>query len=200
MKSSRRTIPALYCLVLVLIPAGQAFGRERIEDLTVDPSAGASQAAKPADPWAPCRFLLGDWVATEGTGQPGEAVSGITSFAFDLDNKIMVRRNRADYAPKPGEKTGISHRDLLLIYQLLGESQLRAFYVDNEGHAINYLVSFPKEGSVSFETEPAQKGPRFRLEYQLNADHTLTIIFSMAPPGGAFQVYTKGSARRKQVP
>ncbi len=191
---------ALNCLVLVALLAGYAHGTDRIEGLTAGDAARPPQAAKPADPWAPCRFLLGDWIGIEGTGQPGEALSGSTSFAFDLENKVMVRRNRADYAPKPGEKTGLSHQDLLIIYQLLGESGLRAFYVDNEGHAINYLVTLPKEGMARFETDASQQGPRFRLEYQLNADRTLTVTFSMAPPGGAFQVYTKGSVRKRQVP
>lgn len=79
----------------------------------------------------------------------------------------------------------------------LGETQFRAFYIDNEGHDINYRVAFPKEGAVVFESDASPKTPRYRLEYQLNPDRTLTIIFSIAPPGGAYQVYTKGAARRK---
>jgi len=156
-----------------------------------------SQPAKAGDPWAPLRFLLGDWVASEGSGKPGEAISGATSFAFDLQNSVLVRKNRADYAPKPGEKAGISHQDLLLIYLRLGENQFRAFYIDNEGHDINYRIQCPKEGVAVFESESAQPGPRFRLEYQLNADRTLTITFSIAMPGGDFSVYTKGTAWRK---
>ena len=159
--------------------------------------AGPATTPKAADPWAPCRFLLGDWVATEGSGQPGDAISGGSTFAFDLGDKVMIRRSFADYAPKPGEKKGTSHQDLLVIYQPLGERQFKAFYVDNEGHDITYRVTFPKEGLAVFESEASQKAPRFRLDYQLNSDRTLTITFSMAPPGGAYQVYTKGLARRR---
>jgi hypothetical protein len=133
----------------------------------------------------------------EGSGKPGEAVSGGTSFDFDLGNTILVRRNRADYAPKPGEKTGISHQDLLIVHLRQGETQFRAFYVDNEGHDINYRLQFPKQGVVVFESEATQPGPRYRLEYQLNSDRTLTITFSIAMPGRDFEVYTRGSARRK---
>lgn len=157
----------------------------------------ALKAAQVADPWAPCRFLLGDWVGIKGSGEPGEAFSGGTSFAFDLGDKILVRRNRADYAPKPGEKTGISHQDLLIIYLPLGQTQLRAFYVDNEGHDITYRVTFPKDGTARFESDASQTGPRYRLDYELNSDRTLTITFSIALPGTEFAVYTKGTARRK---
>jgi hypothetical protein len=183
-------IPAFLCFaILVLVPC-QAHGQNR--------AAGAgSQLVQSGDPWAPLRFLLGDWVATEGSGKPGEALSGATSFAFDVQNSVLVRKNRADYAPKPGEKTGLSHQDLLLVYRRLGETQFRAFYIDNEGHDINYRIQCPKEGVAVFESEASQSGPRFRLEYQLNTDRTLTITFSIAMPGSEFSVYTKGTARRK---
>ncbi len=160
------------------------------------PVGTASQTAKTVDAWAPYRFLVGEWEAIEGSGQPGEAAGGGFSMAFDLGGKVLVRRSRADYAPKPGEKTGLSHQDLTVVYQVAGETQLRAFYVDNEGHAINYLVSSPKEGVAVFETEPAEHGPRFRLDYQQNPDRTLTITFSTAAPGGSYRVYTTGKARR----
>ncbi len=157
----------------------------------------ASRAGMQDDPLAPCGFLLGDWVGVEGSGQPGEAVSGGTTFTRDLSDKVIVRKNFANYAPKPGEKTGISHQDLMIIYQTLGETQLKAFYVDNEGHEINYRLAFPKNWLAVFESEASQKAPRFRLEYELNPDKTMTVTFSFAPPGGTYQVYTKGSVRRK---
>ncbi|MGA2262722.1 MAG: hypothetical protein ABSH28_14970 [Acidobacteriota bacterium] len=190
MKASSIQRLAALCLALFLIPYGQMFGQDRA------PSS-AEKPTQTADPWAPLRFLLGDWVAVEGTGQPGEAISGGSSFAFDLGGKTMIRKNRADYAPKPGEKTGISHQDLLIIYLRLGESQFRAFYVDNEGHDINYRVAFPKDGAVNFESDESQGGPRYRLGYLLNPDQTLTITFSIAMPGTTFTVYTKGIARRR---
>ncbi len=161
------------------------------------PAGTGAQTAKAADPWAPCRFLLGDWVSTGGSGLPGEAVGGGFTLAFDLGDTVLVRRSHAEYAPRQGEKTGISHHDLMIMYRLAGETQLRAFYVDDEGHAINYLVSSPKENVAVFETDAAEHGPRFRLDYQLNPDRTLSIIFSIAAPGGSYKVYTKGTARRK---
>lgn len=190
MKTRGRFRLAILCLGALLIFQARDWGQTK-------PAGSTAPAAKAADPWAPCRFLLGDWVGVEGSGQPGQAISGGSTFTFDLGDTTMIRKNRADYAPKPGEKTGISHQDLLIIYLPLGETQFRAFYIDNEGHDINYRVAFPKEGAVVFESDASPKTPRYRLEYQLNPDRTLTIIFSIAPPGGALQVYTKGAARRK---
>jgi hypothetical protein len=161
------------------------------------PTGKAPQEAKTTDLWASYRFLLGDWEATEGSGQPGDGVGGGFTMALDLGDKVMVRHSRADYAPRPGEKAGIAHQDMTIIYQVAGETQLRAFYVDNEGHVIQYLVGSPKEGVAIFETEPAEHGPRFRLDYQQHVDHTISITFSSAAPGGSYRVYTRGTVRRK---
>jgi len=188
---------AALLLMAFLVLGAVNNGRSGIRNQAETGAPAGAQAAESKDPWASLRFLLGDWIGVEGAGQPGQAVSGGSTFSLDLGGKIMVRRNRADYAPKPGEKTGISHQDLLLIYEPFGQAHLRAFYVDNEGHDINYLVAAPHGGYVVFESDRSEKGPRYRLEYLLNPDRTLTITFSMAPPGAAFKVYTKGVARRK---
>jgi hypothetical protein len=190
MRTLRRlTIATIGLATLWVLPV-RILGQQR-------PAGAGAQTARAADSWSPCRFMLGEWVGIEGSGQPGEAVSGSFTLAFDLGDKVLVRRNRADYAPKPGEKTGLSHQDLMIVYRLAGETQLRAFYVDDEGHAINYQVSSPKENVAVFETDAAEHGPRFRLDYQLNPDRTLSITFSIAAPGGSYKVYTKGTARRK---
>jgi hypothetical protein len=188
---------AAFLLMAFLVLGADNYGRSEIGSQEASAAPAGAQAAVSKDPWAALRFLLGEWIGVEGAGQPGLAVSGGSTFAFDLGGKIMVRRNRADYAPKPGEKTGISHQDLLLIYEPIGQAHLRAFYVDNEGHDIYYLVAAPHGGYVVFESDRSEKGPRYRLEYLLNPDRTLTITFSIAPPGAEFKVYTKGLARRK---
>jgi hypothetical protein len=156
-----------------------------------------AQASKSPDPWARLSFLLGEWEGAGG-GAPGVAAGG-TAFAFDLDKNILARKNWAKYPPKAGEKTGLSHEDLLLIYPLAGESSMRAIYFDNEGHVINYTVSFPqKQDSVVFESDPAQKGPRYRMSYELNADKTLKNVFSIAPPGQEFKPYVEGLLKKKR--
>lgn len=154
-----------------------------------------SQFSGNNDPWQPLQFLIGNWTGV-GSGKPGEG-SGACSFSFDLDKKIIIRKNRAEYPPKPGEKSGIKHEDLMIIYQQPGNSQLQAIYFDNEGHVIIYKVAIPeKSKSVVLESGDTDKSPRFRLIYTLLSDGEVKIEFSIAPPGGDFKIYTKGVIKR----
>jgi hypothetical protein len=158
-------------------------------------SPAHAQNNKANDPWAPFQFLLGNWSGV-GSGKPGEAV-GSCSFSFELGKQIIVRNNRTECPPKPGEKSGILHEDLMIIYSQPADSTFRAIYFDNEGHVINYTVSFlEKKPSVVFESEGNDKTFRFRLVYEMQLDSLLSIEFSVAPPGGEFKTYTKGTVKR----
>ena len=158
-------------------------------------SSAQVQSTKVDDPWAGFQFLIGNW-SNAILGKPGEAI-GTTSFSFDLGQNILVRRNKVEYPPKPGEKSGMIHEDLMIIYRLPNDSLFRAIYFDNESHVINYTATFPaKQPSVVFESEESDKSPRFRLVYQMESDDLLNIEFLIAPPGGAFQTYTKGAVKR----
>src|SRR5580658_1247866 len=102
----------------------------------------ASPQAK--DPWEKLEFLIGTW-SGGGSGKPGEAVGGEATFSFDLNKKVMIRRNRAETASKPGEKSPVVHEDLMIIYLLPPNDGFHATYFDNEGHVIQYKVSFPED-------------------------------------------------------
>jgi len=148
------------------------------------------------DAWGPLRFLVGTWTG-RGSGKPGEATSAVASFAFDLDKQILVRKNRAEFAPKPGEKKAEVHEDLMVIYPAPGSSGFRAVYFDNEGHVINYTISFPgKKSSAVLESEASDKAPRFRLVYEPGPDGALNNEFLIAPPGGTFKSYVKGTMKK----
>jgi hypothetical protein len=156
-----------------------------------------AQLSKPQDRWTPLAFLLGEWEGL-GTGAPGEAVGG-TSFAFDLDRNILVRKNWAKYPPKPGEAAGVSHEDLMIIYAPGDHPSARAVYFDNEGHVIEYaVVASPKTDAAVFESDLSRPGPHFRLTYELKADGTLENLFWVAAPGGEFKTYTRGLLKRKK--
>jgi hypothetical protein len=156
----------------------------------------APQVTKTADPWAGLAFLVGEWVGV-GSGAPGEA-SGGCAFAFALDRSVLVRTNWAKFPPKPGEKAGLSHEDLLYIYPEGSTGTFRAEYFDNEKHVIHYIVSFPaKADAATFESDPSAKGPRYRMTYELAPDKTLKNTFLVAMPGQDFKPYTEGTLRKR---
>src|SRR5205823_11916691 len=62
--------------------------------------ANSTQTSSPAVPWAAYRFLLGEWIG-EGKGGPGQG-KGAFSFTTELQGKVLVRRNRADYPAAGG--------------------------------------------------------------------------------------------------
>ncbi len=165
-------------------------------------AAATTSLAQPAartkekDPWAPFQFLIGNWTG-RWSGEPGDSTSGSVSFSFDLEKQIIVRRTRVTFAARPGEASGFTHEDLLIIYREPGGGPFRGFYVDREGFVINYVASpSPNQQSVIFASDPAGKGPRFKLVCELSRDGVLSIDFLVAPPGGELRSHVKCSVRR----
>ncbi len=153
----------------------------------------AAPEAKATDAWAGLVFLAGEWVG-EGSGAPGQG-EGASSFSFDLDRNILVRKSWAKYPPKPGETTGISHEDVMVIYP--AGTAIRAIYWDNEKHVIEYSVTVAREGSAVFESDPKAPGPRYRLTYDLRPDGRLLNTFAIAMPGGEYKTYVSGVLVKK---
>jgi hypothetical protein len=148
------------------------------------------------DPWSPIQFLIGSW-SSPVSGQPGEGVSGSSTFSYELNGNVILRKSRAEFAPAPGEQVGLVHDDLLVIYHLPGETQPRAIYFDNEGHVINYVVSFPeRQPGIVFESDPSAPGPHARLIYETDPDGVLHTEFFVEIPGGTLISHVKGTLIR----
>ena len=149
---------------------------------------GPAETEPPKEAWAPLAFLVGDWEAV-GSGDPGES-KGEFSFRPDLQKRVLIRRSESR------SQSGV-HEDLMVVYRARG-GELRAFYVDNEGHAIDYRVTATDSPPAAvFASDGDSGGPRFRLSYGKNADGTVSVVFDVAPPGGELRTYVSGSARRK---
>lgn len=150
-----------------------------------------------ADPtFAPLQFLTGDWIG-EGSGGPGQGSGGF-SFKLDLQDKVMVRKNVANY-PATADRPASTHDDLMIIYKEPG-APMRADYYDSEGHVIRYAVTVDAGGkTVQFLSDVAPNAPRYRLSYTSTGKDTVSIKFEIAPPGKPeeFKAYIGATAHRK---
>jgi hypothetical protein len=157
-------------------------------------------AAAEPDPWEDYRFLLGDW-SGEGKGAP-RAGKGQFSFRLDLQDKVMVRKHKAEI-PAAGGRPASSHEDLMVIHPDNAGKGLRAAYFDSEGHAIHYALTLsPDKKSQTFLSDASADQPRFRLSYTRQAGDKLAIKFEIAPAGkpDAFKTYLEGTAAREAGP
>jgi hypothetical protein len=148
-----------------------------------------------ATDWEAWKFLLGEWEGGD-EGDPGQG-HGRFSLSFDLDENILVRKNRTVFSATK-EREGYAHDDLLIIYTEVSGSK-RAIYFDNEEHTIHYEVSVsPDQSKIILESDPVPSLPQFRFTYIKTGEDTLNARFEMTPPGvpGAFFVYLEGASRR----
>ena len=125
---------------------------------------------------------------------PVRALAGGFSLRPELDGKVMVRRNLTTFPAKDG-RPAIRHEDILTVFPEGG--QLKALYLDNEGHAIHYMVTVETGGGLVFQSEPGP-GPAFRLIHRMKGKDAMTVAFAIAPPGSAtFTTHVEGTCIRK---
>jgi hypothetical protein len=153
-----------------------------------------SVTAGAADDWGPIQFLVGRWTG-EGNGAPGQGTGGF-SFLPDLQGKVLVRKNFAEYPPTGG-KPALRHDDLMIVYREEGSPELQAIYFDNEGHVIRYSVKPLAGGGVVMESGGPPGEPRYRMTYTSGGPDLIVIKFQIAPPGKEFAGYIEATARRE---
>ena len=142
--------------------------------------------------WDQWNRLTGDWQG-EGSGAPGEG-GGRFSFRYDLDKKIIVRKSHCEYAATD-KKPKIIHEDLMVIYADQNGAPSKAIYFDNEGHTINYTVSYADQ-SIVFLSDKMPNAPIFRLTYTLTGQETVNTKFEMSQDGERFFTYIEGYSRK----
>ena len=176
-------------------------GKSKLWALLISVAAtGAASGSPDDDSWKPYDFLVGDWVS-DGSGELGKG-SGGCSFAWDLQKKVLVRRNRAEIPAAEGRPAAV-HEDLMVIYRGEQGGPHKAIYFDSEGHVINYVATFSDDKqTLTFLSEATPGAPRFRLSYKKEIDETLDIKFEIAPPQkpDGFKTYLGGKARRQKAP
>jgi hypothetical protein len=143
------------------------------------------------DSWA---WLMGEWKG-DGGGQPGQG-TGTFSFTPDLDKKILVRKNHSEY-PATENKAKAVHDDLMIVYLDFTGKPSKAIYFDNEGHTINYTISYADKAIVLL-SEKIPHVPVFRLTYALLDNETVNIKFEMSMGGEKFTTYVEGKCKKQK--
>lgn len=141
------------------------------------------------DKWA---WLMGKWKG-EGSGQPGQG-NGSFSFDFSLDKKIIERKSHSEY-PATEKKPLIIHDDLMIVYLDFTGSPSKAIYFDNEGHIINYTISYADK-SIVMISDKITNVPIFRLTYTLLSSTTINTKFEMSQDGEKFMTYIEGKSEK----
>jgi hypothetical protein len=149
-------------------------------------------SAQQTSKWSRYGWLMGAWKG-EGAGKPGQG-EGTFAFSFDLNGEVIVRRSHSEY-PATQNKPDVMHDDLMIIYPDISGNQDRAIYFDNEGHVINYAVTF-SDKSIVLRSEKSGNSPIFRLTYTLIDNETVTTSFEMSQDGEKFVTYIEGKSKR----
>jgi len=142
--------------------------------------------------WDKWSWLIGEWTG-EGSGQPG-AGSGTFTFRTDLDKKILVRNSHSEY-PASGNKPMVIHNDLMIVYPDYTGNPSKAIYFDNEGHTINYSITYA-EKSISLTSDKIPNVPVFRLTYTLLENGMVNTKFEMSHDGEKFSTYIEGKSKK----
>ncbi len=154
----------------------------------------SAQTEPKSDAWSSWRFLVGEWVSSP---DPSGSTGGVT-FSMDLNEKIMLCRNHAEY-PATEKSPAINYQNLGVIFHE-GDKPVQASFFDNEGHVIRYVAQFSKaEDTLALTSDALASAPRFRLSYIKLGGDSLKVNFDIAPPGqpDTFMPYRTGVIRKK---
>ena len=145
--------------------------------------------------WDKFNYLIGNWQG-EGSGDPGKG-EGYFSFKLDLDNKILIRNSHSEY-PAVKDKPLIIHDDLMIVYLNYSGKPERAIYFDNEGHVINYSITFSDSNDIVFTSDIVPKFPIFKLTYSKIENDLLNTKFEISQDGKNYITYVEGKSKRQK--
>jgi hypothetical protein len=148
---------------------------------------GFSQQTSKPDKWS---WLIGEWKDIVSRQSGNETIT--FSFAYDLDKKVIVRKSQTQYTDKTaGQK--IIHQELMIIYPDQSGKSNKAICFDNEGHIINYKITFEGK-AVIFKNYDRGNSPVYRLTYMRTGDGTISRKFELSRDGENFTTYEEGNS------
>jgi hypothetical protein len=171
--------------------------------VTLAAEAPAPAVTPPPDPWAPVRFLEGEWVGT-AQGEPGVGTVH-RSYAFVLGHRFLHERNVSAYAPKKPATGGELHEH----WSMLSHDRRRGRLVLRQFHQESFVIQYamvPEESTATrlvFATEAIENLDsrwRARETYEVQSLDRFVETFELAAPGKDFTVYSKNTFTRVGAP
>lgn len=172
--------------VLVLVLAGWMMG-----------SAVAADAV--AEHWMPLQRFIGEWSGT-ATGQAGEgAVS--RRYSYVMSGRYVQEVNTTRYPAQEKNKAGEVHEHLgMFSYDKVRKLiVLRQFHVEGFVNTFRQSLSPEGQGGLVFDSEMFENFSnawKARESYLFISDDEFVETFELAPPGQAFQVYSRNHFKR----
>jgi hypothetical protein len=158
----------------------------------------AERPAPAADPWAPVRFLLGDWTG-ESEGEPGKGTVTRT-YQFVLKDRFIHERNVSTYPPQPRNEKGEVHEH----WSFLSFDRARHTIVLRQFHPEGFVNQYTLQpagarGALLFESEALENAPagwKARESYAVVSPDEFVETFEIATDGKTFSVYSSTRFRR----
>ena len=167
--------------------------------LLLFPAAQTPQSSSTLDPWAPIRFMAGEWEG-ESEGEPGKGTVKRT-YKFVLNDKFLNEQNVSTYPPQPKNEKGEVHQH----WSFFSYDRARRVLVLRQFHQEGFVNQFsmtapvPAQNTVVFESEALEnvpKGWKARETYEVISATEFVETFEIASVG-PFELYSRTRFRRK---
>ncbi len=163
------------------------------------PGARVAAAQTGADPWAPVRFLVGEWQG-QAEGQPGKGTVQ-RSYAFVLKDRFLHERNVSTYPPQEANTAGEVHEHWGFFSYDRARTALVFRQFHREGFVNQYVLNAAESGArklvfVSERFENVPEGWRARETYEIRSPDEFTETFELAESGKAFELYSRNHFKR----
>jgi len=159
-------------------------------------------ATTPEDPWAPIRFLAGEWTG-ESDGQPGKGTVR-RSYRFVLHDKFLHEQNVSTCPAQPKNPKGERHEH----WSFLSYDHARRVIVFRQFHQEGFVNQYAmqptaKPTTLVFESEALENVPsrwKARETYEVVSPDAFIETFEIAQPPGAHEVYSVARFKRARTP
>ena len=158
-------------------------------------AAGAAES----DEWLPVQLLVGEWSGSS-SGAPGDGTV-TRKYSFVLNHRFLQETNVSRYPPQEKNKSGEVHEHWgMLSYDKQRKLiVLRQFHIEGFVNTYRQVVPSPDPAKLVFESEAFENlssGWKARETYEFVSNDEFIETFELAPPGKAFEVYSRTRLKR----